>query len=94
MNVTVRATMARNHGLITRPELFDAGVPARTIHHLIRTGALVPVRRGVYTDGELWSALDDDRGRPRLRTRAALRMMKRRSIVSHDSAGHERELEL
>jgi hypothetical protein len=81
--------MAANHGLITRPQALDAGLSSLDISHLLRVGALVLVRRGVYADGTLWRELDERVGRPRLRTRAALAKMQRGWVVSHDSAAHE-----
>jgi putative AbiEi antitoxin of type IV toxin-antitoxin system len=89
-----RMTMAANGGLLTRSQALDAGLSPGTIRHLVRTGALVILRRGVYADGELWRSLDPYRGQHQLRTRAALKTMRRGWVVSHDSAGHEHELDL
>lgn len=89
-----RIVMAAQEGLITRGQALDAGLSPLTIRHLLRTGALVVLRRGVYVDGELWHATDVRRGQHRLRTRAALLAMRRAWVVSHDSAGHEHELDL
>ena len=86
--------MASQHGLISRAQALDAGLSPTTIRHLIRTGALVVVRRGVYVDGELWRSLDPFRAQHRIRTRAALMTMRRSWVVSHDSAGHEHELDM
>ncbi|HEX5086748.1 MAG TPA: type IV toxin-antitoxin system AbiEi family antitoxin domain-containing protein [Nocardioides sp.] len=86
--------MASQRGLLTRNQALDAGLSPTTIRHLIRTGVLVIVRRGVYADGELWRSLDPYRGQHQLRTRAALMTMRRSWVVSHDSAGHEHELDL
>jgi hypothetical protein len=89
-----RLTMAANGGLLTRSQALDAGLSPGTIRHLLRTGALVLLRRGVYADGELWRSLDVYRGQHKLRTRAALLTMRRGYVVSHDSAAHEHELDL
>ena len=86
MNPRVRAAFARNGGFITRPEALDAGLSVGHINSAISAGALVPLRRGVYADPEVWAALDRFRGRPQLRARAALAVMQRRSVLSHDSA--------
>jgi hypothetical protein len=86
--------MAANGGLITRAQALDAGLSPTTIRHLINTGELVLVRRGVYADGEVWRSADPYRDQHRLRTRAALKTMRRSCVVSHDSSGHEHELEL
>jgi hypothetical protein len=93
MNVRVRATMAANHGLITTPQLMDAGVSTSAIRHLVRERKVVVVRRGVYTDAEFWDALDEP-DRHRLVTRAATLHMKRDFILSHDSSAHEHRLEI
>jgi hypothetical protein len=87
------ALMARNGGLLTRPEAYDCGLYPETVRHLIRTGALVVVRRGVCVDGQLWRA-EDEVGRHRLRTRAAMRTMRRHHVASHDSSAYEHGLEI
>jgi hypothetical protein len=72
----------------------DCGLTTTQITHLVRTGALVPVRHGVYADGEHWHSLDEYRGQHRLRSRAALMVMRRHWVLSHDSSAHEHELEI
>ena len=94
MNPKVRAVMAANHGLITRPQLMDAGLWSAQISHLVRQRLLVVVRRGVYTDAELWDALGSEAERHRLRTRAATLHMRRDFVLSHDSAAYEHGLEI
>jgi len=89
-----RVLMAANQGLLTRPQALDAGLSPSAIRHLVNTGQLVVLRRGVYADGELWRSLDVHRGQHRLRTRAALLKMRRSWVVSHDSAAHELELDI
>lgn len=89
-----RVVMASQRGLLTRSQALDAGLSPTTIRHLIRTGVLVIVRRGVYADGELWRSLDPYRGQHQLRTRAALLTMRRSWVISHDSAAHEYGLDL
>jgi hypothetical protein len=93
MNLSLLTVMASQHGLATVDQARDLGLTHTQIQHLVRTGALVPVRRGVYADGEHWRALDD-RGRDRLRTRAATMRMRRDFVISHDSAAHEHGLEI
>ena len=90
----MRHLMAANHGLITTAMARDCGLTTTQITHLVRTGALVPVRHGVYADGEHWHALDEYRGQHRLRSRAALMVMRRHWVLSHDSSAHEHELEI
>jgi hypothetical protein len=85
--------MAANR-LITTAQARDCGLTTAYIAHLVRSGALVVVRRGIYADGEAWRALDEDRGRHRLRTRAATLRMTRAFVASHDSSAHEHGLEI
>src|SRR5690349_24626947 len=94
MFLEVRRTMAANHGLITTAQARDCGLTTSRIAFLVRSGPLVVVRRGVYADGEVWNALDEDRGRHRLRTRAATMRMTRAFVASHDSSAHEHGLEI
>jgi hypothetical protein len=92
MNVKAQAVIANNHGLITRPQARDCGLSSADIRQLLRTGAWVLVRRGVYADAEVWNELDVHVGRPRLQTRAAVATMRRGWVASHDSAAHELQL--
>ena len=89
---SMRLLMAANHGLITTYQARDCGLTTSQLAHLVRSGALVPVRHGVYADGELWASLDGDRGQHALRTRAAIMIMRRTFVVSHDSSAHEHGL--
>ncbi len=84
--------MAANHGLITRAQALDCGLAAAEIRRCLRSGELVLVCRGVYADGPVWADLDEYVGRPRLRTRAAIRTMTRGWVVSHDSSADEHGL--
>ena len=94
MYAHVRHVMAAQHGLITTAQARDCGLTTSRIGFLVRTGELVVVRRGVYVEGELWDSLDEDRGRHRLRTRAATLRMTRAFVASHDSSAHEHGLEI
>jgi very-short-patch-repair endonuclease len=42
------ALARRQHGLVTRSQLDEAGLEKATVRHLVRLGALTRVRRGVY----------------------------------------------
>jgi hypothetical protein len=92
--LSMRLVMASNHGLITTHQARDCGLTTSQLAHLVRSGALVPVRHGVYADGDLWASLDEDRGQHSLRTRAAILTMRRTLVVSHDSSAHEHGLEI
>ena len=93
-NHKVRAVMAANGGLLTWAEARDSGLSSSQLRSLIRSEALVPLRRGLYVDGELWRSLDPYREQHRLRTRAVLRGLKRGYVVSHDSSAHEHGMEI
>ena len=94
INHQVRAVMAANGGLLTWAEARDCGLSSAQLRSLVRQGALVPLRRGLYADGELWRSLDPYREQHRLRTRAVLRGLKRGYVVSHDSAAHEHAMDI
>jgi hypothetical protein len=85
---STRPITRRQHGLITRRQLLAAGVGAYDIALLLRAGDLVKVQYGVYADGELWRGLDEWRGRPLLRVRAAGHVLRCGDYAySHDSSG-------
>ena len=94
LSLKIRAVMAANHGLITTPQLSDAGAHTATVRRLVRERALVAVRRGVYADGELWDALATEPdatasapGRPPSTCDADF-------LLSHDSAAYEHKLDI
>ena len=76
-------------GVLTRAQVLDLGVPPSEIRRLLRRGEWVVVRRGVYTTREIWEALDEYVGRPRLRARAVIATLRRGWVLSHDSSAHE-----
>ncbi|MCM3516988.1 type IV toxin-antitoxin system AbiEi family antitoxin domain-containing protein [Nocardioides sp. P86] len=89
MTPELRALLSAEGGLVTRQDALDGGLTPSAITGLLRSGVWLPVRRGVYVDATVWEAADEDRGRPRLRTRAAVSTMRRGWVLSHDSAAHE-----
>lgn len=91
---SVRAVMAANGGLLTWAEARDAGLTSAQVRHLVRSGVLVPLRRGLYADGDYWRSLDPHREQHRVRTRAVLRGLKRGYVVSHDSSAHEHAMDI
>lgn len=93
MRPEVQATMAANHGLITRSQALDLGLSPNAIRALLAEEWVV-VRRGVYAERRLWEDLDPYRGRPRLQTRAALLKMTRGWVLSHDSSAHQQDLDI
>jgi hypothetical protein len=90
----VRAVMAANGGLATWAELRDAGLTSAQVRHLVRSRVIVPLRRGLYVDGEYWRSLDPYREQHRVRTRAVVRGLKRGFVVSHDSSAHEHAMDI
>lgn len=86
MLTTLVQRLARNGGLVHRSEALDCGLTPSRIDLMLQAGELVPVRRGVYADAEVWDALDELRGRPLLRVRAATMTLQRGWVLSHDSA--------
>lgn len=87
MYLPLIALMQRQHGLVTSRQLADAGLDPNDVRRLLRHGALIRVRRGVYADGEAWHALDPFREQPVLALRAAQMVLRSASYAfSHDSA--------
>lgn len=84
--------MANQHGLITNKQLVRLDHSPDTIARWVRTGALVLVRRGVYTEPAMWESWDQFRGRPLARSRAAHLMMRTPHVMSHDSAALELDM--
>jgi hypothetical protein len=93
VSAKVMAAMASHGGVITRNQARDCGLHDTSIRALLRHGHWVLVRRSVYADAERWQTLDE-RGRHRLRTRAAMATMRRAHVASHDSAADEHGLEI
>src|SRR5690606_35550457 len=48
---------ARQHGLVTRAQLLECGVPPDAVYGDVRSGRLRPVHRGIYVYGPLTSPL-------------------------------------
>ncbi|MEZ0577407.1 type IV toxin-antitoxin system AbiEi family antitoxin domain-containing protein [Nocardioides sp. MH1] len=89
MDPRVIAAFGTHGGVLSRNQLLDLGVAPSEIRRMVRQGHWVRVRRGVYTTTAIWEAEDEYVGRPRLRSRAAILMMRRGWVLSHDSAAHE-----
>jgi hypothetical protein len=82
----LRAVSDRQRGLVSRAQALDAGMAPDVVQRLVATGEWRAVRRGFYTERELWESLDPREGRPRLAVRAAYLGVARPHVVSHDSA--------
>lgn len=74
---------ARQHGVVTRAQLLEAGVTARAVEFRVRSGRLRPLHRGVYLPGSLRGALEPERAR----VMAGVFACGPRAVVSHVSAG-------
>jgi hypothetical protein len=85
---------AQQHCLILRRQARASGMTDDEITALLRRGEWVAVRRGVYTTGLYWEALDPYVGRPRLEVWAALLIKQTPQIASHDSAAYLQELDI
>ncbi len=75
----IAALIAHQHGHITRKQLRDRGVAARTIDHRIASGKLIRVHAGVYAVGYI-------RVEPVARAMAAVLACGEGAVLSHDSA--------
>lgn len=69
---------ARQHGVVSRAQLVDAGVPAHVITHRRTIGRLVPLHQGVSQVGPVAT--------PRAPFMAALLACGPRAVLSHESA--------
>lgn len=94
MDSRVRAAIAAGGGLVTSARLLALGIPAPQIARWVRSGALVAVRRGVYTTADLWASWDEYIGRPRARIRASHLTLTVPHVYCHDSAALLQEVRL
>ncbi|HET8961604.1 type IV toxin-antitoxin system AbiEi family antitoxin domain-containing protein [Nocardioides sp.] len=94
MHPAIAGIMATQHGLVTRRQAIEAGLPPERVDRLARTGAWVTVRRGVYVDRELWASLSRPEERQLARDRAASLRISRPHVMSHDSAALELRLDI
>ncbi|NYI80670.1 type IV toxin-antitoxin system AbiEi family antitoxin domain-containing protein [Nocardioides panzhihuensis] len=92
MNPHVQATMAANHGLITRRQALAAGLDLDTICRYVRCGDWTVVRRGVYAERAYVESITLPTDRQRLRDRAACAAITVPFVRSHDTAALELEL--
>lgn len=81
----VRRLEHSSDGLISTSEALAEGLAPDDVRRLVRCGIWVPVRRGIYTHREHWSALDEWRGRPLLEVRAVHRSLLLPHTISHVS---------
>jgi hypothetical protein len=86
MLLRATALVRLQHGLITRHQLREAGFDDRQVRRLLKRHVLVPVRRGVYVERDLWDTLEPYREQPLLRVRAARLTLGGDYVLSHDSS--------
>jgi very-short-patch-repair endonuclease len=79
INDAIRRLAAEQHGMLSRPQLLNAGVGPDTVAHWIKTGRLIGLHRGVYALGHVPPS-------PHARTMAAVLACGPRAVLSHHSA--------
>lgn len=92
MNPRIQATMASNHGLITRRQAILCGLDADTIYRYLRSGAWRVIRRGVYAERAYVESITLPTDRQRLRDRAACAAITVPFVRSHDTAALELDM--
>jgi len=81
INDLVRRLAADQHGMVTRPQLLNAGVRPHTIDNCVQARRLIKMHRGVYALGHVPPS-------PHARLMAAVLACGPRAVVSHRSAAH------
>jgi len=90
---TLAGAMRRHADVFSTADALAAGVDRNAIGPLLRTGAWVRLRYGVYTTGEAWRRHELEGRTHRLGCAAALRRLERPSVVvSHSSAARLHDL--
>ncbi len=74
----IETLAARQHGVVSRAQLREAGIPVHAVDHRVKIGDLRPVQRGVYQVGALAT--------PRASEMAAVLACGAGAAVSHGSA--------
>jgi hypothetical protein len=86
MRPELQAIAATQGGIVTRAQAVACGYSERELKTATgHGGPWVVVRRGCYTEREIWSRLDDD-ARYQLKVRAALLVQTRKAAASHTAA--------
>jgi hypothetical protein len=87
MNAQVVGHMRAQRGLVTRGQAIAAGMTAREIDAVVRSGRWIAVRRGVYAEQALVAATVERGAKQRLLDDAACLRIDREHVRSHESAG-------
>jgi very-short-patch-repair endonuclease len=82
------ATVARQHGVVTRAQLLEVGLTSEMVDRRVRSRRLRPLHRGVYLHGALIGSLEPARAREM----AAVLACGPGAVVSHRSAASLWEL--
>lgn len=83
-DAVIAAIASRQHGVVARRQLFEAGVSSRMIEHRLKKGRLCGLYRGVYRVGPLRARHE--------REMAAVLACGETAVLSHGSAGAAWEL--
>lgn len=86
MDTPLAQRLAVNGGVIRTGELHELGYTPSRIYDLVKVGDILWLFRDGYADRELYEQLDEFRGRPLLRARAAVRRLDRAWVASHDTS--------
>jgi len=85
MDARLATLAATQGGIILRRQALAAGSSDQEINALCRSGAWVRVRRGAYTDGQLWRMMTLEE-RHRATVHAVVLVLDKPAVVSHISA--------
>ncbi|HWJ09043.1 MAG TPA: type IV toxin-antitoxin system AbiEi family antitoxin domain-containing protein [Nocardioides sp.] len=94
MNTRVSALMSEQWGLVTRRQAIAAGMSTHQVDNLVKGGAWVVVRRGVYAEAAYLALLTSDLQRQVLADRAASLRISDPHAMSHHSAAMLLQLEV
>ncbi|GAA4811906.1 hypothetical protein GCM10025786_15760 [Nocardioides caeni] len=92
MNARVRAIMSNQWGLVTRFQAIAAGMSAAAVDQLVKSGAWLALRRGVYTAREYVESLTTHAEQRLLADRAASLRVAASHVLSHHSAAYALQL--
>ncbi|MBV6727636.1 type IV toxin-antitoxin system AbiEi family antitoxin domain-containing protein [Nocardioides daeguensis] len=94
MNARVAAQMSAQWGLVTRCQAREAGMAGHQVDSLVRSGAWVAVRRGVYAEKSYVESLTAAVQRRVLADRAASLRIADPHVLSHHSSAHLQQLDV
>jgi hypothetical protein len=89
MDPRLAGELAANHGVVTRRRALELGLDERSFDATVRAGALVRIRRGVFTLPAVAAAATTRGERQRLTDRAAALRVPEPFVRSHSTAALE-----